>query len=166
MTRVAAVLANASMEPSALTLEVTESVLVVDAERALVVLQQLRDIGVRLALDDFGTGYSSLKYLMRFRVDTVKIDQAFIAGLGREAASRTIVTAIIQLAHDLGMNVVAEGVETDAQRRQLIELGCDFCQGFYFARPMPAARVSALMLDDAYGSPRRLPAHGELSLVS
>jgi len=100
---------------------------------------------VRLALDDFGTGYSSLSYLKQFPVDIVKIDQMFVADLGRDPASLSIVAAVVQLAHGLGMTVVAEGVETAEQYQELNRLGCDFCQGFYFARPMPAARLETLI---------------------
>jgi diguanylate cyclase (GGDEF)-like protein len=142
---VAAILDSASTRPGLLTLEVTESVFVRDGERALFVLNDLKDIGVKLALDDFGTGYSSLGYLRRFPVDTVKIDREFVAHLGEDRASHTIVTAVIALAHGLGMTVVSEGVETAAQHRELMALGCDSCQGFYFARPMPASRLDTLI---------------------
>jgi EAL domain-containing protein (putative c-di-GMP-specific phosphodiesterase class I) len=136
---VGAVLDRASTKPGLLTLEVTESVFVRDGERALFVLNDLKDIGVKLALDDFGTGYSSLGYLRRFPVDVVKIDRVFVAHLAEDPASKTIVTAVIALAHDLGMTVVAEGVETAAQHHELTALGCDACQGYYFARPMSAS---------------------------
>jgi diguanylate cyclase (GGDEF)-like protein len=154
---VAAVLDRASTHPGRLTLEVTESVFVRDGERALFVLNDLKDIGVMLALDDFGTGYSSLGYLRRFPVDTVKIDREFVANLGDDPASHTIVRAVIQLAHGLGMTVVSEGVETAAQHRELAELGCDFCQGYYFARPMTASNLDTL-IEDQDESRRGLPA--------
>ena len=142
---VAEVLAASRSDPGLLTLEVTESVFVRDGERALGVLNDLKDLGLMLALDDFGTGYSSLSYLKRFPVDIVKIDRAFISDLGRDPASRTIVAAVVQLAHGLGMTVTAEGVETVQQRREILGLGCDSCQGFYFAEPMPVADLEALM---------------------
>jgi diguanylate cyclase (GGDEF)-like protein len=142
---VAAVLDSASTRPGLLTLEVTESVFVRDGERALFVLNDLKDIGVKLALDDFGTGYSSLGYLRRFPVDTVKVDREFVAHLAEDPASHTIVTAVITLAHGLGMTVVSEGVETAAQHRELTTLGCDCCQGFYFARPMTASSLDTLI---------------------
>ena len=129
----------------------TESVFVRDGERALFVLNDLKDIGVKLALDDFGTGYSSLSYLQRFPVDTVKIDREFVANLGEDPASHTIVAAVIQLAHGLGMTVVAEGVETAEQHRELTALGCDSCQGFYFARPMTAANLDTVLQHHAQG---------------
>jgi EAL domain-containing protein (putative c-di-GMP-specific phosphodiesterase class I) len=150
---VATVLSRTTTDPNMVTLEVTESVFVQDGERALVVLNELKQIGVALALDDFGTGYSSLNYLNRFPIDIVKIDQAFIANLGHDPASEAIVLAVIDLAHTLGMSVVAEGVETAAQHRQLKSLGCDSCQGYYFARPMSADRlVTLLQARDADGT--------------
>jgi EAL domain-containing protein (putative c-di-GMP-specific phosphodiesterase class I) len=126
-----------------LILEVTESVFVRDGERALFVLNDLKDIGIKLALDDFGTGYSSLGYLKKFPVDIVKIDRTFVSEIEHDPASRTIVAAFIQLAHDLGMTVVSEGVETAAQHAELTQLGSDHCQGFYYARPMPTAELGS-----------------------
>ncbi len=158
---VAAVLDSGSIRPGLLTLEVTESVFVRDGERALFVLNDLKDIGVKLALDDFGTGYSSLGYLRRFPVDTVKVDREFVAQLAVDPASHTIVTAVITLAHGLGMTVVSEGVETAAQHRELTSLGCDSCQGFYFARPMTASRLGTLIEDHVEGSRWRLEARGQ-----
>jgi EAL domain-containing protein (putative c-di-GMP-specific phosphodiesterase class I) len=127
------------------TLEVTESVFVQDTDRALVVLGELKDLGVTLALDDFGTGYSSLTYLKRFPIDIVKIDRGFVADLEHDRASHSIIFAVVELAHLLGMTVVAEGVETLGQYEQLAALGCDFCQGFYFARPMSAGDIHTLV---------------------
>jgi EAL domain-containing protein (putative c-di-GMP-specific phosphodiesterase class I) len=131
-------------EPSQLALDMTEHVYVEDGERALVVLEDLKRIGVRLALDDFGTGYSSLSYLQRFPLDIVKIDRGFTAKLGHDPASGVIVAAVIDLAHALGKTVVAEGVETSDQHDRLSTLGCDSCQGHYFARPMPVADLEPL----------------------
>jgi diguanylate cyclase (GGDEF)-like protein len=142
---VKAVLDTATTAPYLLTLELTESVLVRNAERALLVLRDLKRLGVTLALDDFGTGYSSLSYLKRFPVDVVKIDQTFVADIGRDLATDAIVDAVIQLAHILGMTVVAEGVETAEQHHTLADLGCDDCQGFYFARPMTSADLDDLI---------------------
>jgi diguanylate cyclase (GGDEF)-like protein len=154
---VAAVLASTSTEPSLLTLEVTESVFVRDERRALVVLDELKRIGVNLSLDDFGTGYSSLGYLNAMPIDALKVYQSFVAKLTNDPSSRKIVNAIIGLAHGLGMTVVAEGVETDAQRDAVIELGADQCQGFYYAKPMVAALVQRLFKIQADGSTARLP---------
>jgi diguanylate cyclase (GGDEF)-like protein len=144
---VAGELASSSTDPALLTLEVTESVFVRDEDRALVVLDELKDIGVRLALDDFGTGYSSLGYLNTLPIDTIKVDHTFISKLSDDPDSQRIVTAIIGLGHSLGMTVVCEGVETAEQHDQLTNLGSDCCQGFYFARPMPASRLPAFIQD-------------------
>jgi diguanylate cyclase (GGDEF)-like protein len=142
---VAAVLSSSGTDPASVTLEVTESVFVQDSERALVVLNELKRLGVTLALDDFGTGYSSLNYLRHFPIDIVKIDQGFIADLHKDPANHAIVVAVVSLAHMLGMTVVAEGVETIEQHLELASLGCDWCQGYYFARPMAAEGVDAIL---------------------
>jgi diguanylate cyclase (GGDEF)-like protein len=152
---VATVLLSGSIDPKLLTLEVTESVFISDSARAVVAHQGLKEIGVMVALDDFGTGYSSLTHLLHYPVDTIKVDRSFVANLGRDRASRTIVAAVIDLGHGLGMNVVSEGVETGEQHGELTGLGCDSCQGFYFARPMAAASLEALISDhEAMGVPR------------
>jgi diguanylate cyclase (GGDEF)-like protein len=131
--------------PHLLTLEVTENIFIRDSECAVVVLHGLEDLGVLISLDDFGTGFSSLSYLRQFPVDTVKIDQSFVNELGHDPTSLAIVTAVIQLAHDLGMTAIAEGVETADQHHLLNRLGCDSCQGYYFARPMPASSLRTLI---------------------
>jgi diguanylate cyclase (GGDEF)-like protein len=138
---VAEVLSATNTDPHLLTLEVTETVLVKDCEQTLRVLRELKELGVMLALDDFGVGYASLNYLKRFPIDIVKIDQSFIADLECDQASHAIVGSVIDLTHRLGMTVVAEGVETAAQRDALVALGCDQSQGNYFSRPMAADRL-------------------------
>jgi diguanylate cyclase (GGDEF)-like protein len=154
---VAAVLSDSHCRSDQLTLEMTESVFVTDGERALVVLNDLKALGVRIALDDFGTGYSSLSYLLQFPVDIVKIDKIFVAGLGRDRPNQAIIAAVIQLAHDLGLTVVAEGVETVEQHRELARLGADLCQGFYFARPMSPVDIGTLIEQRAFGASQSLP---------
>jgi diguanylate cyclase (GGDEF)-like protein len=134
-------------EAKHLCLEITESAFVQDGARALDVLAQLKTLGIQLALDDFGTGYSSLSYLMKFPVDIVKIDQSFIAELTVNEASHAIVTKTIELAHLLNLLVVCEGVETAEQDHEVTVLTSDFCQGFYFSRPMTAE-----MVDDVTGT--------------
>ena len=134
---VALMLEPGLVDPRLLTLEVTESIFACDGERALVVLNELKELGVTLALDDFGAGYSSLAYLKRFPVDVIKMDRSFVAGLQSGPAGYVVVDAIIQLAHGLGMTVIAEGVETVEQHQELGRLGCDSCQGFLFSPPMP-----------------------------
>ena len=129
--------------PERLELELTESVLVETAERHGETFKRLKQAGVRLAIDDFGTGYSSLDYLRSFRVTRLKIDQRFIHDVTTNADDAAIVRATIELAQELGIEVLAEGVETAAQRDFLIAAGCKFAQGFYFGQPMPAAAAVA-----------------------
>ena len=135
---VESVLDCTNTRPEHLTLEITENVFVQDTTRALIVLDELKELGLRIALDDFGTGYSSLSYLKQFPVDVVKLDQSFISDLAEDAASHAIVSKIIELAHLLDLSVISEGVETAEQLREVSTLGSDFCQGFYFARPVSA----------------------------
>ena len=132
-------------EPALLTLEVTESVLINDSARALLVLGDLKGLGVNLSLDDFGTGYSSLNYLDQFPADVLKIDQTFIGRLNQGPSSQAIVASIVSLSRTLGMTVVAEGVETLEQHEFLSEIDCDACQGFYFAQPMPSNKIGLLI---------------------
>ena len=135
------VLADTGLDPATLTLEVTETAVMSDADTALGMLHALKALGVRLAIDDFGTGYSSLVYLKRFPVDELKIDRSFVDGLGRDTEDTAIVTSIVQLAGAVGVQVVAEGVETDEQREALLALGCRHGQGYLFAAPLPASRL-------------------------
>ena len=150
---VAAVLARTGTDPKLLTLDITENVFR-DGDRALAVLRELKGIGVTLALDDFGTGASSLNSLARFPIDIVKIDRPLVAGLAEDPASHAVVFAVVELAHILGMLVVAEGVETAEQHRRLTALRCDSGQGHYFARPMGADDIDAWLADPAG---RRVP---------
>ncbi|MBI5784329.1 MAG: EAL domain-containing protein [Rhodocyclales bacterium] len=122
-----------------LELELTESILIKDTESVLATVRRLKDIGVRLSIDDFGTGYSSLSYLKRFNVDKLKIDQSFVRDFTSDPDDAAIVRAIIQMARSLNLRTIAEGVETAHVRDQLAAFNCDEAQGYYFARPMPAA---------------------------
>ncbi len=143
-TLMASLLAT-GLDPGALCLELTETTFMEDAGSHRETLTGLRDLGLGLAIDDFGTGYSSLTYLKRFPVSVLKIDQAFVRGLGEDAADTAIVKSVIDLAHALGLVVVAEGVETADQMVYLRALGCDMGQGYYFARPQPAEDIEALL---------------------
>ncbi len=140
------VLAQTQLDPSLLELELTEGDLVEDLEAASSVLTALRALGVRVAIDDFGTGYSSLNYIKNFPVDRLKIDRSFVDGLGVVTQDTAIMRAIITLGHSLGMNVMAEGVETVVQLSALIQEGCDEIQGYYFSRPVPCAEMEAILL--------------------
>lgn len=128
--------------PELLRLEITESVLAAEPDRALVTIAALRATGVRIVLDDFGTGYSSLAYLNRLALDELKIDRSFVMGMATDEQQATIVRAIVDLGHGLGYGVVAEGVEDLATRDRLATLGCDVIQGFLVARPMPGNAVT------------------------
>lgn len=143
--RIAQILVETGLPPERLELELTESLLARDMELAVATCDRLRALGVRLAIDDFGTGYSSLAHLRRFAVDHLKIDRSFVAALEEGEGPQAIVRATVGMAHALGCRLIAEGVETEAQRRFLAELGCDEAQGFLFARPMPAPEVQGFI---------------------
>ena len=149
-------LAQAGLEPAALEVEITESLLMADTERAQDVMHSLHELGIRIAIDDFGTGYSSLAYLKRFQAQTLKIDRSFVQGLPDDRDDAAITQAVIAMAHSLGMQVVAEGVETQAQLEFLRLHGCDEVQGFLLARPLPPELLADLLLDcDADASAQR-----------
>jgi EAL domain-containing protein (putative c-di-GMP-specific phosphodiesterase class I) len=135
-------------------------VLMEEAEFTVQTLQQLKELGVSLAVDDFGTGYSSLLYLKRFPVDVLKIDRSFIAGLGQDAEDSTIVRAVVSLAHAMGLQAIAEGVETVEQLNELRVLRCDLAQGFHWSRPLPPQEMEAWLHDYAAGGARPRSASG------
>jgi len=140
---VAEALAEAGVSAGALWLEITETALMADVKAATVALRELRSLGLHLAVDDFGTGYSSLTYLKRFPVEAIKVDRTFVNGWGIDQEDSTIVEAVVNLGHSLGLSVVAEGVETPLQLNRLREIGCDRGQGYLFGRPRPAELVEA-----------------------
>jgi EAL domain-containing protein (putative c-di-GMP-specific phosphodiesterase class I) len=144
--QVEAAVREAGLEPERLRLEITESAIMRDAEAAVAMLKRVKDLGSGLSIDDFGTGYSSLAYLLRFPADTLKIDRSFVAALGRGEREDRLVAAMISMAHGLGMDVVAEGIETVEQRDALRALGCGYGQGYLFSRPV-AAEAVPLMLE-------------------
>ena len=133
-------------EPTAICLEVTETALVGGVEPIVDALEALRRLGVRLAIDDFGTGHASLTYLSRFPVDILKIDRSFVSGLPDDRGSEAIVGSVAAMGHAFGLQVVAEGVETDEQLTRLLELGCDVAQGYLFSRPLPAEPATEFAL--------------------
>lgn len=141
VANVAAAIKHHGIDPHQLELEVTESTLITDVEHTRLVLRQLRELGVRSAIDDFGTGYSSMAYLRQFEVDTLKIDKVFVSGLPRSGRDAAIAQSITQLGHNLGMEIIAEGVETLEQFDWLRSIGCDVAQGYYFSRPEPPGTV-------------------------
>jgi len=129
------------LPPEQLEVEITEGTAMVDAERTVDTLRRLKDLGIKLALDDFGTGYSSLSYLKRFPLDVLKIDQSFVRNILGSGGDRAITQAVISLARSFGMAVIAEGVETEAQKTLLQEMGCDAYQGYLFSQPLSALEV-------------------------
>ena len=129
----------------AIDLEITESVLMEDIDRTIPSLQRLREAGFHIAIDDFGTGYSSFSYLTKIPLDSIKIDRSFVKEMTTNASQKTVVSTIILLAHALGLTVIAEGVETEDQRAQLLSIGCDEIQGYLYGKPMPAAEVIRLL---------------------
>jgi EAL domain-containing protein (putative c-di-GMP-specific phosphodiesterase class I) len=138
-------LAGADLAGCRLAVDITESALLEVAEEKAGVLSRLREMGVRISIDDFGTGYSSLSYLKHLPADILKIDKSFVRGLGENVEDTAIVRMIIDLAHTLGMEVIAEGVEGADKLDLLREMGCDMAQGFYFARPLPPEAASRLL---------------------
>lgn len=147
------ILTESGLEPQWLWLEVTESVLVQDIKSATSTLQRLRQLGVRIEIDDFGTGYSSLSYLQRLPVDGIKIDRSFVNTIHVNENDRKIVRTIIELCHSLGITEVAEGIETDAHKEFLKELGCWYGQGYLYSRPIDCNKIEALLLENMPGRP-------------
>jgi len=131
--------------PRALTLEITERVLLDDRPAYMRAMSELRELGVQIALDDFGTGYSALSYLSRFPLDVLKIDRGFVAGLDSEPRARALLEAITGMAAALGLRTVGEGIETAHQLAQLAESGCDIGQGYHLARPLPVDELPPLL---------------------
>jgi diguanylate cyclase (GGDEF)-like protein len=146
LEQIAAVLRETGLDPRSLKLEITETVVMENIETATRTLEQLRALGVELSIDDFGTGYSSLSYLQRFPVSTLKIDRSFISRITESEGTAEIVRTIMSLARGLGMDVVAEGVETEGQRAQLSDMDCEFGQGYYFSKPMGLDATEAFLL--------------------
>jgi len=138
-------IAQTGIDPSCLRLEIVETIAMGDAEKSSKALSQLKGLGVHLSIDDFGTGHSSLSRLRRMPVDTLKIDRVFIMNMDSDPENREIVRAIITLAHNLGLKVVAEGAETEAHVKQLQQLHCEEAQGYFFSRPVDETAMTQLL---------------------
>jgi diguanylate cyclase (GGDEF)-like protein/PAS domain S-box-containing protein len=160
---IASVIKATSVDPSQMCLEITESLAMDDVELTSTILTRLHTLGVRVAIDDFGTGHSSLGYLARFPIDVVKIDQSFVRDIDRDRVKSAIVSAVVALSHEIGSTTVVEGVETVAQLEVLKYLGCEVAQGFYFARPVPAAAFDKLLAANANPTPDLRVVRGALA---
>ncbi len=145
LSQVVGVLRETGLEPTSLRLEITESVVIDNPEFAHETIRQLRALGIKVCIDDFGTGYSSLSYLLRYPIDTLKIDRSFVSGLGSGIGNAAIVQTIVSLAHNLGMDVVAEGVETEEQLLHLAGINCEHAQGYLFSRPVSGEQAFDLV---------------------
>jgi diguanylate cyclase (GGDEF)-like protein/PAS domain S-box-containing protein len=143
------ILQETELDPASLKLEITESMMVDHAETTIALLNMLRDMGIQLCIDDFGTGYSSLRYLHRFPIHTLKIDRSFISMLHTDAESQAITQSIVTLSHTLGMDVIAEGIETDEQLAYLQRLRCDYGQGYLFAKPVEGDTAASMLETEA-----------------
>jgi EAL domain-containing protein (putative c-di-GMP-specific phosphodiesterase class I) len=146
VSQVGQILRDSGLAPANLKLELTESVTMRDEERTTRILGELRTLGVRLCIDDFGTGYSSLSYLRRFALDILKIDRSFVSEMLNNSESQEIVKTILSLGSNLGMQVVAEGVETPEQVNLLKSFGCEYAQGYFFSRPIDSAGVARTLV--------------------
>ena len=138
-------LAAAGLPPERLELEITESMVIRDVDRAINKMHELAAMGIRLSMDDFGTGYSSLAALKRFPIHTLKIDKSFVKEVTNNANGAAICSSIIALAHTMNLTVVAEGIETKEQLDFLLEKGCEIGQGYYFSEPLPASEAESLL---------------------
>jgi EAL domain-containing protein (putative c-di-GMP-specific phosphodiesterase class I) len=142
------VLADTGLRPERLQIEVTESLFLKGVDQTFDELEQLRGLGVQILMDDFGIGYSSLSYFERFTFDKGKIDQSFVRQMPTSRASAAVIRAVVGLGSSLGIGIVAEGVETDAQRRTLVDMGCTHLQGYLFSRPVDANAIARLLADN------------------
>lgn len=137
------IFAQTAVDPGLICLELTEGVIMDDAENTISTLHGLKELGVKLSIDDFGTGYSSLRYLQKFPLDTLKVDRSFVNDIGRDGDDTAITEAIIAMGHSLGLQIIAEGVETQTQLDFLRERSCEVIQGFFFSKPLPASEIPA-----------------------
>ncbi|HEY7061869.1 MAG TPA: EAL domain-containing protein [Chloroflexota bacterium] len=163
-TTIADLLATWGVTPSWLTVELTESAVMADPGRAMEILSKLRHMGVRIAIDDFGTGYSSLGYLKRLPVQQIKIDKSFVMDMAADDNDLAIVRSTIDLGHNLGLTVVAEGVENETTWELLTRLGCDGAQGYYFSRPLPESDLRRRLDETPWRPESRAPAAADLTL--
>jgi EAL domain-containing protein (putative c-di-GMP-specific phosphodiesterase class I) len=156
--RIQQILSKHDFPPQCLELEVTENSIMPNAERSMLILQKIRNLGVSIVIDDFGTGYSSLSYVQKLPIDSLKIDQSFIMAMSRDDHANPIVESIIDMAHNMGITVTAEGVETGRVLDTLTGMQCDHVQGYYISRPMPAEQASQWLEQNAHAPDAAGPA--------
>jgi EAL domain-containing protein (putative c-di-GMP-specific phosphodiesterase class I) len=161
---VVALIEEFSLDPATLHMELTEAIWLNSSTKALRLFKQLNGLGIHFHIDDFGTGYSSLAYLQSFPIQTIKIDRSFVSKLGSSSNSVELVRAVIVMARDLGMETVAEGVETAEQLNSLKELGCNYGQGYLFSRPVNQQEIEKLLADPLYGATTQAQLFEELEL--
>ncbi len=142
------VLEVTGLKPQNLKLEITESMVIDDVENTIILLGRLKDLGIKISMDDFGTGFSSFSYLHRFPIDTLKIDRSFVSNMSKGQKNQDIVSTIIMLAHKLGMDIIAEGIETDLEKQILQSLNCEYGQGYLFAKPLSADDATKLLVEN------------------
>ena len=145
--QISGALDQAGLKPHHLELELTESAFLEDLEKGLAVLKQLRKMGISVSIDDFGTGYSSLSYIKNIAPEVIKIDQSFVGDVDNKA-NKAIIQAVIAMAQSLGMETVAEGVETKEQHQTLKDMGCDTFQGYYYSPAIPAERITQMLAEE------------------
>ncbi|MDJ0736409.1 MAG: EAL domain-containing protein [Nostocaceae cyanobacterium] len=148
---IAYILKTTEVDPSAIKLEITETVAMQDVETAIAILLKLRSLNLRLSIDDFGTGYSSLSYLHRFPINTLKVDRSFVSRMGDTEEDAAIVKTVIMLSHTLGLDVIAEGIETASQKCKLHQLGCEYGQGYFFSKPLDRNSATELLQEQFSG---------------
>ena len=158
--QVSEIVRETGIRPETVRLEITESVAMVDAERTVRILSELRELGIRIAIDDFGTGYSSLSYLHRYPLDVLKIDRSFVSRMDKSPEGLEIVRTIINLARNIGVDVIAEGVESLTHVTGLRVLGCELAQGFVFSRPIDEAGARRMLQAELRSCPQRQLAAG------
>ncbi len=156
-----ATIRKTGVDPTAIKIEITEGLLIADPEIAITAINRLKALGVTIALDDFGTGYSSLSYLHRFPLDTLKIDRSFVMSMLKNRESMTVIRTITRLARDLKLSCVSEGIEDPRELTTLKDFGCDYGQGYLFARPLPEREVHEILSRDRLWAPNRPPATAE-----
>ena len=147
LAQIQEILILTELNPANLKLEITESMVMDDVENTIILLNQLKELNLKISMDDFGTGFSSFSYLHRFPTDTLKIDRSFVSNMSQGSKNIEIVNTVVILAHKLGMDVIAEGIETEKEREILANFNCEYAQGYFFAKPLKSHDATQLFID-------------------